>query len=29
LAMRPGGDTGWEVTLARWHCWQSLHQAAT
>ncbi len=24
-----GGETGWEVTLARWHCWQSLHQAAT
>ncbi len=20
LVMRPGGEAGWEVTLARWHC---------
>jgi hypothetical protein len=29
LAMRPGGKTSWEVSLARWHDWQSRHQAAT
>jgi hypothetical protein len=29
LAMRPGGDDGWEVTLPRWQLWQSRHQAAT
>jgi hypothetical protein len=29
LAMRPGGDEGWEVTLPRWQLWQSRHQAAT
>ncbi len=29
LAMSPGCETGWEVTLARWQGWQSRHQAAT
>jgi hypothetical protein len=29
LAMRPGNETGWEVTLTRWQSWQSRHQAAT
>jgi hypothetical protein len=24
-----GGAAGCDDTLARWHCWQSLHQAAT